>query len=143
MATAAIAGRISTMKVDTNTGSPTFADKVGELLDVTDDLDREQHDATNKDSGGFMEHVSGHGSGNLNGAFNHVGGDNGQDILWDAIESGNKIAVEARSESVVGKDEWLVTVTVESIEPAAGRKVAVQIRVLAHQPRCSPHPHRR
>ena len=122
--TAAKGGRISDLFVATNTTTPSYV-QLKELLDTRLTGSRGFHRATNKDSGGNHEKVSGHGDGNISGSMNHITGatpDPGQVILLDARETGAEIAVRYRRETLSGADEWLDVIVLVT-EAVAGDPV--------------------
>jgi len=126
MASAAIAGRISTLEIANDVSPSVVYVAIGEVLDCSLAIERESLDVTSKGSGGNREFIPSFRSATINGSCNWVDADAGQVILLDGLDTGGNaestpgaLKCRFRLKAATGLDEWTADCWVTSCGPGA------------------------
>ena len=102
MATAALPGYVAFLYVEDGGGNV----KVGELRELTLDVEGELFDATSHDGAPFREFIKGLINWTITASVLHITADTAQGDLRAAILSQVLMTIELREEDSTGKVEW-------------------------------------
>lgn len=129
MATAAIPGFNATIEISTDGG--TVYNPVGEMRDVTLQLEMAEIDATSKDSAGWGEIIAGIQRWSVTAEGLFVDGNTGQDALYDALTGRTLVKLRLRPRVASGLDQYVGDAYITGWENAEPLEDAVAVNITA------------